>query len=125
MGFWKNHLTLAGTFLPLKLGNYTVDTTAKAFAVFSAANCGSSKPSDAAGCLAGQLLATELNIANGANPNVVCNTININDAVTQANALLAAVGYNGPNLTYTLTSAQRKTAISLANALAAYNAGTC
>src|ERR687887_2339186 len=66
--YWKNHQSQLTALLPQKLGNYNVAIFAQATAVFNATNCSSSKPQDAIGCLAGQLLAAELNIANFASP---------------------------------------------------------
>jgi Prealbumin-like fold domain len=113
-GYWKNH-TDAIT-LGLKLGNYTVASTADAQAVFAAMNCSSSKANDALGCLAGQLLAAKLNVANG---NSSC----INATIAQADALLVSVGYVGPSGTYNLTSTQRDSALALKDALDRYNSG--
>src|SRR5438552_6506972 len=64
IGYWKNHRPQTTALLPQKLGNYTVSTFAQATAVFNATNCGSSTSQGAIGCLAGQLLAAELNLAN-------------------------------------------------------------
>jgi len=98
---------------------YSADTTTKALAVFNANNCANAgtSNSNAAACLAAQLLGAELNVANIANP-CICDTIN------QAIAFLTAVGYNGPgsavafNATYT-----RAGAIALKTALDNYNNG--
>jgi hypothetical protein len=139
MGYWKNHLAANGTagcsslprgtgcskngpftltYLPLNLGGYTVSTIGQAAAVFNAANCSSNTSQGAVACLAGQLLAAELNVANGASHCA-------DSFITQANAFLVSIGYTGPTGTYTLTSAQRSTAISLKTALDTYNNGTC
>src|SRR5205823_6595506 len=64
IGYWKNHQSQTTALLPQKLGNYNVATFAQATAVFNATNCSSTTPQDAIGCLAGQLLAAELNLAN-------------------------------------------------------------
>jgi Prealbumin-like fold domain len=113
-GYWKNHpeaLTLG-----LTLDGFTVATAADALAVFNAMNCSNSKSADMVGCLAGQLLAAKLNLANGTSS---C----ITPTVVQADALLSAIGYSGPSGTYTLTPAQRTTAEQLKNALDRYNSG--
>jgi hypothetical protein len=142
-GYWKNHLALNGTtgcsglpsgtgcssngpftntYLPKSLGNYSVDTIQKAAAVWAVMNCSNSgsnatQNQNAAGCLAGHLLAAELNVANGA-PGCISTTI------ADANAFLISIGYTGPSGSYTgLTSTQRAQAISLKNALDAYNNG--
>jgi hypothetical protein len=122
-GYWKTHLTSdRGTpnvaqYLPVSLGNYVVDTTVKATAVWNTMNCGNAatNSNNAIGCLAGHLLATELNLKNNAN---TC----IQGAVDAADAFLVARGYTGPG-SYTLTAAQRQQAISLKNPLDAYNNG--
>jgi hypothetical protein len=124
-GYWKTHLQYSKTSkngpftidcLPQSLGNYVVDTTAKATAVWNNMNCSSSSDNDALGCLAGHLLASELNVCNGSAP---C----IQSTIADANAFLAALGYAGPGGTYTLTAAQRAEAIALKNALDTYNNG--
>jgi hypothetical protein len=142
-GYWKNHLALTGstgctglpngtgcsnsgpftgTYLPQPLGNYSVDTILKGAQVWALMNCSNSgsnttQNQNAAGCLAGHLLAAELNVANNA-PTCISTTI------SQANAFLISIGYSGPSGNYSgLTSTQRATAISLKNALDAYNNG--
>src|SRR5437762_9313977 len=119
-GYWKNHQAATTAHLPQQLGGYTVATYQQAVDVFNAMNCGNSGPQNAVGCLAGQLLAAELNVDNGSSP---C----ITPTISQANAFLVSVGYFGPTGTYKLTPAQRATAVSLANTLSAYNSsgGTC
>src|SRR5215831_16221602 len=92
-GYWKNHLAnskVGGPFystdcanvsqsggscstsgpwalqnLSQSLGSFPVSDIIIAAQVFNAASCSSSKDQDAIGCLAGQLLATKLNLANG------------------------------------------------------------
>jgi hypothetical protein len=132
-GYWKthpgtltNHKCVSGPphpttpctigELPLKLGNYTVSTFAQAFAVLSHLTC----KTTGINCLAGQLLATELNLGHGTNKCIMT-------VVNQANALLIAVGYTGPG-TYKDTKAQAALAKTLANKLSIYNSdnnGTC
>ena len=142
-GYWKNHLALTGTtgctglpsgtscssngpftktYLPQPLGNYSVDTILKAAQVWAVMNCSNTgsnaqQNQNAAGCLAGHLLAAELNVANGA-PACISTTI------ADANAFLISIAYTGPGGSYTsLSSTQRAQAISLKNALDAYNNG--
>ena len=82
----------------------------------------SSTSQNAIGCLAGQLLASELNLANGA-PSCIA------PVVATANSWLAGntedgvpgVLYAGPSANYTLTQAQRNEAIALKKRLAKYN----
>ncbi len=115
-GYWRNHDTATQSRLPQKLGNYTVDTLAKAAAVFDNMNCSASQPNNAAGCLAGQLLAAKLNVANGAS---AC----INATIASADSFLIGINYTGPAGSYGLTDAQRQTAINLKNTLDNYNSG--
>jgi hypothetical protein len=133
MGYWKTHLSFdskhpnapyTAKYLPQSLGNYVVNTTTKATAVWNAANCSNSgtikqQNQNAIGCLAGQLLAAELNVANGAD---TC----ANGVIADANAFLISISYIGPTGNYSgITAAQRATAISLKTALDTYNNGTC
>ena len=117
-GYWKTHLSYTGAhptapytheFLPKSLGSYVVSTTAKAFAVLQDLAC----KTTGINCLAGQLLAAELNIAafGPATPGITA-------IVAQANVLLTTVGYGGPG-TYTTTYAA--TAKALAAELSTYN----
>ena len=126
IGYWKNHLSQVSPLLPQKLGNYTVGTTAQATAVFNATNCSSSSSQNAVGCLAGQLLAAELNLANFASP---CIQPTVNKAtsflkggtVTAGGTTGTGVNYVGPSGTYTLTANGRTVATKLASALDSYN----
>jgi uncharacterized repeat protein (TIGR01451 family) len=120
-GYWKNHQTATTALLPQTLGGYTVTTFIQATAVFAAMNCSNSSTStqNAVGCLAGQLLAAELNVAN--NTSNAC----INSTLIAANQFLSSVSYIGPTGAYTLTSGQRSTAIGLANTLNNFNNGIC
>ncbi|MFL5805189.1 MAG: hypothetical protein ACJ8CR_26045 [Roseiflexaceae bacterium] len=101
-----------------------MNTITKAAQVFKAMNCGSSKDQDAIGCLAGHLLATKLNLANG---SLACPSIL--QAVADADAFLKGqtvngvpgINYTGPSGKYTLTAAQRNFVISLKTKLDQYN----
>jgi hypothetical protein len=147
IGYWKTHMHLCGrtekqatagcspngpftvTYLGQSicngcaivgmLGNYDARTEAKALGVFNANNCSNASSSDAnaAACLAAQLLAAQLNVANGAN-TCICNTI------VAAKQFLIAVGYNGPGqpVTFSATNSRAK-AIQLKTALDNYNNG--
>jgi hypothetical protein len=125
-GYWKNHAAQTTALLPQKLGNYNVATFAQATAVFNKTNCSGSKTNDAIGCLAGQLLAAELNLANGASP---CIQPTVDKAtsflkggtVTVGGTTATGVNYVGPSGTYTLNANQRAVALALALALDAYN----
>jgi hypothetical protein len=105
-------------YLPKSLGSYTVDTILKAAKVFAANNCSNATTSsqNAVGCLAAQLLGAKLNVANSSNP---C----INSTIASADAFLTSIAYIGPTGTYSLTSAQRTTALNLQAALTKYNQG--
>jgi hypothetical protein len=89
-------------------------------------NCGSSKPNDAIGCLAGHLLASKLNVKNGAN-SCIQPVIDKADAflrgqsVTYAGITATGVNYTGPAGTYSISNAQRDLAIALKSALDRYN----
>ena len=106
-GYWKNHEAATTALLPQMLGGYTVSTFDQAVAVFKAMKC-----SDAINCLAGHLLAAQLDVANGSS---IC----IAGVIFQANKFLMKVGYAGP-ASYTITAAQRAHALSLAQALDNY-----
>jgi hypothetical protein len=106
-GYWKNHEVATTALLPQSLGSYTVSTFAQVTAVFDAMKC-----SDAVNCLAGHLLAAELDVANGSS---IC----ITSVIFHASQLLMKVGYAGP-AAYTVTAAQRAKAISLEQALDNY-----
>jgi hypothetical protein len=106
-GFWKTHLSATNALLPQDLGADVVTTAAEATAVFQAMKC-----SDAVDCLAGHLLAAELDVANGSS---IC----ISGTIFQAGLFLDSVGYNGP-ATYSITQAQRSEAIALETVLDSY-----
>jgi hypothetical protein len=106
-GFWKNHQAATTALLPQTLGNYKVDTFAKASAIFDAMKC--SAPID---CLAGHELAAKLDLAGGSNPSIT-------PVIMQADALLVAVNYNGPG-NNTANAAQRAQALVLEQLIDAY-----
>ena len=106
-GYWKNHEAATTALLPQSLGGYTVSTFADAVAVFDAMKC-----SDAVNCLAGHLLAAQLDVANGSS---IC----ITGVIFQANELLTNVGYAGPG-SYSVSASVRAQALSLEQALDKY-----
>lgn len=125
-GYWKNHEAHTTALLPQQLGNYVVATFAQATAVFDASNCSSSKSNDAIGCLAAQLLAAELNLANAASPCIQptvnkANSFLTGGTVTAGGTTATGVNYVGPSGTYPLTTQQRAVALILHAALTAYN----
>jgi hypothetical protein len=125
-GYWKTHEAATTALLPRTLGSFTVTTFADALAVFNAMNCSSSKNGDLIGCLAGQLLAAKLNLANASSP-CITSTVNKADAflsggtVTAGGRTATGVNYTGPSGTYTLSANQRAVAETLKNALDKYN----
>ena len=125
-GYWKNHDGALAPMLPVALGGYDVSGLASAQAVFDSMNCSSSKPAGAVGCLAGQLLATKLNLANG-NSTCIQPTVDKADSfltggtVTAGGSTATGVDYTGPAGTYALSGSQREVATILAAALDKYN----
>jgi Bacterial Ig-like domain (group 3) len=119
LGWWKNHQAQTTALLPQTLGSYVVSTSPNASAVLTSTNCSNSSSQNAVGCLAGQLLVAELNLANGA-ASPACATT----AVSQAKSFLIAIGYSGPTGTYSLTASQRLTAVGLATTLDNYSSGS-
>ena len=130
-GYWKNHLAFDSKHpeapyvaenLPLSLGNYSVVDTAAATAVWDAMNCGNAgnnatQNQNALGCLAGHLLATKLNVANGSSPCITA-------TIAAADQFLKDRNYIGPSGNYTgITAEQRATAIALKTLLDTYNNG--
>jgi hypothetical protein len=114
-GYWKNHGTATSKLLPLTLGNYTVDTFAKAQDILSGMGCGSVGVEN---CMAGMLLATELNLAQGG-AKLPCAL----SAVSAANALLVKYHYNGAGSTPSpaLSSADAATMMTLHDQLSNYS----
>jgi hypothetical protein len=113
-GFWKNHEQATFDLLPLFLGDYKVDTFANAKTILSGMGCGKV---GALNCMAGMLLAAELNLAQGGS---TC----IQGVVDQANALLVKYGYTGvPLAVYTLDNppSDQALAMLLHDELSAYN----
>jgi hypothetical protein len=107
-GFWKNHQAATTALLPQTLGNYNVNTFAKASAIFDAMKC--SSPID---CLAGHELAAKLDLAGGSNPSIT-------PVIMQADALLVAVNYNAPGKYTAPTAAQKTLALQLETQIDAY-----
>jgi hypothetical protein len=136
IGYWKNHLGPNGScprglptgtgcsangpwvtsFSWQTLGAYSVNSIAKAAGVFAANNCSNASTSDsnAIACLAAQLLGAKLNVANSGNS---C----INGTITDADAFLTAVGYNGPGTGTLNATHTRAQAIALKDKLDYYN----
>ncbi|HEV2360870.1 MAG TPA: hypothetical protein VGS21_04135 [Acidimicrobiales bacterium] len=119
LGYWKNHgASLVQGLLPQDLGiqqlplTYQVTTSAQAAAILADTSC-----SDAVDCLAAHLLAAELDVAYGSS---IC----VEGTIFQAQFFMNEVNYNGP-ASYTITSAQRSTALTLESELDTYtNDGT-
>jgi hypothetical protein len=70
------------------------------------------KCSDAVNCLAGHLLAAQLDVANGSSSCIA-------GTISDANAFLTSVGYAGP-ASYTISANQRAQALSLEQTLDNY-----
>ncbi len=107
-GFWKNHEAATTALLPQILGSFSVNDFATAVAIFDAMKC--SAPID---CLAGHLLAAELDVASG---SATC----ITPTIADANTLLTSLGYDGVGIYTTPTSAQKTQALADEVALDAY-----
>jgi hypothetical protein len=143
-GYWKNHLSQSEALIlaneKFYIGNFVINGTTQNVGglvtqIFNNMNCSNSSAQNAIGCLAGQLLAARLNIANGA-PNTIGSTImdaqlflGITGSATLVGPYdgLSAMGvvYTGPTWTVPktgLTPGQRALALALTNDLSAYNA---
>jgi surface adhesion protein len=107
-GFWKNHEAATTALLPITLGNYNVNTFAKALAIFNAMKC--SAPID---CLAGHELAAKLDLKGGSNPSIL-------PVIAQADALLISLNYNGVGNYTAPTAAQKALALQLETVIDAY-----
>ena len=119
-GFWKNHQQATQALLPLPLGTFSVTTFATARAVLSEMGCGSV---GALNCMAGMLLAAELNLAQGGSTCIgtLSAPLDPTTVIGQANLLLIKYSYNGPGHTFTLSSSDRTAAMTLHDLLSAYN----
>ena len=138
-GYWKTHLApISATcssrqncsangpwtslYLPQSLSGYVVNSTAKATDVWNKMNCSntgsnSTQNNNAVGCLAGHLLATKLNVANGSNPCIAA-------TIAAADALLSGIPYTGPAGNYSgISISTRNAAIALKTTLDTYNNG--
>jgi hypothetical protein len=115
-GFWKNHQSATEALLPQQLGGYTVSNFTQVTAIFSAMKC-----SAPANCLAGHLLAAQLDVSGGASS---C----ISATILAANNFLVSIGYAGPG-PYTLTASQATQALGYESTLDNYtndsNSATC
>lgn len=115
-GFWKNHKNATTPLLPQTLGPYTVHTFAQAQGILSGMGCGSV---GALNCMAGMLLAADLNLAQGGPTCIVTN-----GTIAMANALLTTYSYNFTTnglKPYTLSPTDQAKAMALHDALSAYN----
>ena len=123
LGEWKTDQAGTASLLPQLLGAYVVSDLTQAQAIFDRTNCSRSKGNDAIGCLAGHLLAAQLNLAAGSD---LCGAADVERAnrFLRAETVDGVVGvrYTGP-ATYALGKAQRTLAILLKDALEAYDNG--
>lgn len=111
-GYWKNHAQHLAQALAkgsIDLGDTLVTTVSQAVSILADANT-----KDARYMLRAQLLATQLNLRNGSNPNAPGH--DIRPVATKAKAFLAA----HPN-PVGATSADRAACIALKDALDVYN----
>jgi len=113
-GFWKTHSNATQPLLDkgIFLGTYQVVTFADAKTILSGMGCGSVGPLN---CMAGMLLAAELNLANGGSTCIVTNGV-----IAQANALLTSYNYQGFK-SYSISKADAALAMQLHDELSAYN----
>ncbi len=111
-GYWKTHREATTALLPQDLGNYTVTTFTEAHDVLEELDCGDV---GALECMAGMLIAAELNVAHGSSMCIVTN-----GTINSATNLLTASSYSGPD-TYALSAVDQTLAISLHGELSAYN----
>jgi hypothetical protein len=98
-GYWKNHQSATQALLPQTLGTYTVGTFAQATAIFDAMKCNAP-----ANCLAGHLLAAQLDVSGGSS---TC----ISATILAANNFLKSIGYSGPG-SYVLSASQASQALA-------------
>jgi hypothetical protein len=109
-GFWKNHASATTKLLPQYLGGYEVSTFAQAQSILSGMGCGHY---GSLNCMAGMLLAAQLNLQQGGN---TC----ITPVTNAANALLAKYSYSGLK-SYSIAPADSVVALLLHDELSAYN----
>jgi hypothetical protein len=112
-GYWKTHDSATQALLPLSLGGFSVTSSSTASSILSEMGCGHD---GALNCMAGMLLAAELNLAQGGSTCIVTN-----GDIGDANALLTKYAYSGPGKSYTLSSSDQTLAMSLHDALSNYN----
>lgn len=93
IGYWKNHEQETESKLPVPLGNYLVDTLAKAKAVLDTAHM-----KNAHDMLAAQFLAARLNVLSGV-PSACVNAAMNDPYPTGATGILVYAGYMGPGTT--------------------------
>lgn len=114
IGFWKNHAAETAALLPQTLGAYVVDTFAKARAVFDAADA-----KNGHNMLAAQLLGAELNKAGGVPSGCV------DAAISEADGILAAAGYGGPDTTAPPDKGAKEAVNSVKDRLDNFNQNGC
>lgn len=92
LGYWKTHNAATTKYLPQTLGGFTVTTYATAKDIISDMGCGKV---GALNCMAGMLLAADLNLAQGGSTCILPD-------IAQANTLLIKYSYAGPTHSYAL-----------------------
>jgi hypothetical protein len=98
-GYWKNHQSATQALLPQTLGTYVVSSFAQVTAIFDAMKCNAP-----ANCLAGHLLAAQLDVSGGSS---TC----ISPTILAANNFLTSIGYSGPG-SYVLSASQASQALA-------------
>lgn len=114
IGFWKNHPADTAALLPQNLGTYLVDTLVKARAVFDGADT-----KNAHNMLAAQLLGAKLNTANTVPSSCV------EAAISDADGILSAGGYAGPDTTAPPQKAAKHAVNAVKDKLDNFNQNGC
>ena len=123
MGFWKNHEDSVDAVLdeygPIYLGDFMVDGSDNATAVFNNA-----KNKNANTMLAAQLLAAKLNVAHLTHLSIAyCDCID--DVIDHADGILSNHGYNGPDDPGTVPKEDKEEANGYKDDLDEHNEGVC
>ncbi len=114
IGFWKNHQPDASALLPQTLGSHLVAGFSSASGIFRAAS-----GRNAHNMLAAQLLASKLNVANGVAASCT------GGAIADADSILDAAGYSGPNSTTAPKKGDKAAVNAVKDVLDAFNNNGC
>lgn len=119
IGYWKTHEEETASRLPVPLGNYLVDTLAKAKAVLDNAHA-----KNAHDMLAAQFLAARLNVLAGV-PHA-CIDAAMNDPYPNgATGILVQAGYMGPGTTVAPTGTNKTAVNAVKDILDNFNNNGC